>query len=398
MRRSLFLLAVVAVVSLIFTGLASAQETVRGTVIAPPSTQGMYGLPRTPLYILFPEGGISPDIPAGETPASIGCIYGLTAETTGCLKTATAIPTGGSKAIAVVEYGHNSTMKSDLTKFSSQWKLPVPNVTEICATGGTCPSNDGSGWDVETALDVQWAHAMAPHAKLYVVEFSSDPLTDGAETQAAQKVAAAGGGEVSNSWGYDGGEFSGETADDSYFVHSGVVFFASAGDSGVGPQYPSVSPNVVSAGGTTIIRSGGKYTTEHCWSGSGGGLSAFEAIPSYQSVIKTIVGSNRGTPDMAAVADPHSGVAVYNSTSCGGWCVVGGTSAASPILAGITNAAGSFETSTNAELTKIYGEYAVAKTYAADFHDIAVGSNGDPAKKGWDYCTGVGTPKTPKGE
>ena len=399
MQRSLWLLATLATVSLVLAGTAPAQDLARGTVIAPPSTQGLFGLPRTFLYIFVPEGGVTPDIPSGETPASIACIYGVTKKSTGCPKTGTIIPTGGSKAIAVVEYGSNSTMKSDLSKFSSQWGLPAPNVTEICATGGSCPVNDGTGWDVETALDVQWAHAMAPNAALYVLEFANDPLTDGAETQAAQKVAAAGGGEVSNSWGYNGGEFSGETADDSYYVHSGVVFFASAGDSGAIPQYPSVSPNVVSAGGTTIIRnSSGKYTSEHCWSGSGGGPSAYESIPSYQSVISSIVGTVRGTPDAAADADPNSGVAVYNTTSCKGWCVVGGTSAASPILAGVTNAAGDFLASTKAELTKVYGEYSVAKTYAADFHDITVGNNGYPAKKGWDFCTGVGSSKTPKGE
>jgi kumamolisin len=401
MRREVLLVAILTAVLLAVCGVAGAQDSgsaARGTVYAPPSTQGIPGLPRTPLYVFVPESGFNPDIPSGETPASIACIYGVTKKTTGCPKSGTLIPTGGSKAIAVVEFGTTSTLKSDASTFSKQWGLPAPNITEVCATGGTCPSNNGSGWDLETALDVQWAHAMAPGAAIYVFEFSSDPLTDGAETQAAAKVAAAGGGEVSNSWGYTGGEFSSETGLDSYFVKSGVVFFASAGDSGAIPQYPSVSPNVVSAGGTFIIRNGqGNYTGEACWSGSGGGPSKYEAIPSYQSVIKGIVGSHRGTPDIAADASPNSGVAVYSATYCGGWCIVGGTSVASPVLAGITNAAGGFLSSTNAELTKVYGEYGGTK-YKTLFHDVTSGSNGYPAKKGWDFCTGVGTPKTPKGE
>jgi subtilase family serine protease len=238
---------------------------------------------------------------------------------------------------------------------------------------------------------------MAPGAALYVVEFTNDPLSDGTEQQAAQLVAQAGGGEVSNSWGYNGGEFSGEKADDGYFVYSGVVFFASAGDSGARPQYPSVSPNVVSAGGTTILRSGGNYTGQKCWSDGGGGPSRYETRPSYQNVIKSIVGNHRGTPDVSADADPNSGVAVYNSTYCGGWCIVGGTSAASPILAGITNESGDFLTSTNAELTKVYNEYGSSQ-YNSLFLDITTGNNGYPAKKGWDYCSGVGAPKTPSGE
>jgi subtilase family serine protease len=140
----------------------------------------------------------------------------------------------------------------------------------------------------------------------------------------------------------------------------------------------------------------GLYTSEGCWGGSGGGPSVYEPIPSYQNVISGIVGTHRGTPDIAAVAG--TGVAIYNKTGCGGWCTVEGTSVASPLLAGITNAAGKFHASTSDELTQIYGEYAVAKTYKADFHDITTGNNGYAAKKGWDYCTGVGSPKTPKGE
>ena len=131
----------------------------------------------------------------------------------------------------------------------------------------------------------------------------------------------------------------------------GVVYFTSAGDSGLGPDYPSVSPNTISAGGTHIVRSNGSFTGEEdCWSGSGGGISTIEPLPNYQLIIGNITGPHRGTPDIAAVADPNTGVAVYSTTGCGGWCQVGGTSVSSPTLAGIVNAAGSFVQHSASEL------------------------------------------------
>jgi len=373
----------------------------KATVVAPPSTAGIPGrpkLPRTALRIYVPAGGSQPQIPNGETPASVACIYGVTAPTPGCPTNGTVIPSGGKGAIAVIEWGTYKALKTDVATFSSTFGLRKTNLTVICAEP-PCYDNSGTGWDIETALDVEWAHAIAPKAHIYVIAFVSDPLTSTAEQIAAEYVAAAGGGEVSNSWGYLGGEFSGETSDDSYFVYPNVVFFASAGDGEAFPQYPSVSPNVVSAGGTTIHRDpSGNFTGETGWQFSGGGVSIYEPLPSYQSAIQSIVGNFRGTPDVAAIADPNSGVAVFNSTYCGGWCVIGGTSVSSPVLAGITNAAGSFESSTNAELTKIYSEYGNPTEYQNLFNDITVGYNGYYATKGWDVVTGVGTPKSPKGE
>jgi len=419
MRRS-FVLIVVAVMVAV-TQLSSAQSLPAGmmqtasgpapaavpsssgkaTVVAPPSTAGIPGrpkLPRTALRIYVPAGGSQPQIPNGETPASVACIYGVTAPTPGCPTNGTVIPSGGKGAIAVIEWGTYKALKTDVATFSSTFGLRKTNLTVICAEP-PCYDNSGTGWDIETALDVEWAHAMAPKAHIYVIAFVSDPLTSTAEQIAAEYVAAAGGGEVSNSWGYGGGESSSEASLDSYFVYPSVVFFASAGDGEAFPQYPSVSPNVVSAGGTTIHRDpSGNFTGETGWQFSGGGVSIYEPLPSYQSAIQSIVGNFRGTPDVAAIADPNSGVAVFNSTYCGGWCVIGGTSVSSPVLAGITNAAGSFESSTNAELTKIYSEYGNPTEYQNLFNDITVGYNGYYATKGWDVVTGVGTPKSPKGE
>ncbi len=395
MKRSLLLMFTAVVIMIMSVSFTQAEDaTVKGTIHVPPSSvvRGSARL-HTPLYVFIPEGGVRPDTPSGETPASIACIYGVTPPTNGCPKDGTLVPTGGTKAIAVVEYGGYSAMQSDLNTFSSQFGLPDVTVSVICSPAPPCPSNSGTGWDLETALDVQYAHAMAPNAQIIVSEFTNDPLTDGAETAAAAAVAAAGGGEVSNSWGYNG-ELSNEMSLDSYFMKNGVVFLASAGDSGLGPQYPSISPNVVSAGGTTIERnSSGDFTTESCWSGSGGGISAYEPLPNYQFIISNIAHTHRGTPDLAADADPASGVAVYSTSYCGGWCQVGGTSVSSPVLAGIINEAGGFRSSTDFELTKTYSEYRIPMLWKQYFFDITTGNNGSPAKFGWDECTGIGSPR-----
>ncbi len=398
MKRGLFLLLIALAILVVAIG-GFAQNpalTAKGTILAPPSShiQGPWKV-RTPLLIFIPDSSIHPDIPNGETPASIACIYGVTAPTSGCPKNGTLLPTGGAKAIAVVEYGHNTTVQSDMNAFTTHFGLPAITITEICSgQPPPCPTNDGSGWDLETALDVQWAHSMAPNAKIIISEFVNDPFTDGAESAAGAAVAAAGGGEVSNSFGY-GGEFQGELQNDLDMQTPSVVYFASAGDSGLGADYPSVSPFVVSAGGTQIIRdSNGNFQgVEDCWNGSGGGLSSMEAVPSYQFIITNLVGPKRGTPDLAADADPASGVLVYSTTGCGGFCQVGGTSVSSPVLAGIVNAAGSFFNSTHAELTKTYLEYQNPLQWKTNFYDIVTGNNGAPAKFGWDECTGIGSPR-----
>ncbi len=298
MKRSTFLV-VAALVILVVAISGFAQDLsspAKGTTIAPYSTLNRVpGKVHTPLFVFIPEGGIDPSTPAGENPASIACIYGVTPPTSGCLKSSTVVPSGGTKAIAVVEYGRYSAMQSDFNIFNTQWGLPTQTIVEICTPGPPpCPSNNGTGWDLETALDVQYAHAMAPNAQIIVAEFTNDPLLDGAENQAAQYIVNNfGAGEISNSWTYNGGEFSGELAYDShYFATHGIVYFGSADDSGLGPVYPSVSPNIVSAGGTRIHRdSSGNFTTESCWSGSGGGISHYEPLPNYQ----LIIGNRTGT-------------------------------------------------------------------------------------------------------
>jgi len=394
--------AVVACVAI--SGFAQdLSSPMRGTIIPPQQAPTPTPRIHLPLYIFIPDHNVNPDIPNGETPASIACIYGVTTHTSGCPKSGTIVPTGGTKAIAVVEYGRYSAVQSDLVTFSNQFSLGGnTTLIEQCYGAPTCPDNSGTQWDLETALDVQWAHAMAPNAQIIVAEFANDPIGDGAVSGAAQYIAAHyTSGEESNSWGYlDGENWCGsgncELSYDSNFVQSGIVFFASAGDSGVGAQYPSISPNVVSAGGTQITRdSGGNFTGENCWNGSGGGISQYEVLPQYQIWIANRTGPKRGTPDWAGVASPASGVDVYSTTFCHGWCIVGGTSAASPILAGITNQSGHFSMSTLAELSKTYQYYLNPVGYHQKFFDVTTGSNGQPAQFGWDQCTGLGSIRQP---
>ncbi len=307
---------------------------------------------------------------------------------------------------------------------------------------GKPPLQDPTGgWEGEESLDVQWSHAMAPNAKIILVETNSDSFNDllTGEQIASKMVAAAGGGEVSNSWG--GSEFGGnaqciaapiqtsfgtvpglpydcctglgkgtctpETAADSVFTGKGIVYFASSGDS-PGTSWPSVAANVVAAGGTSIARNAANnFIVEATWDQTGGGLSTYETRPSYQAVVKGIVGSRRGVPDFSFDANPDTGVWIYDSFTppggppCSGnecWEVIGGTSVSSPSLAGIVNSAGHFSASSAAELSTIYGKLGVS----ADFNDIKYGfcgtGPGYSAVNGFDLCTGVGTDNAKAGK
>ena len=403
MKRHVFVL-ISAVLAVAVCGLAQdLSPSVQGTSIAPPSTLNRVpGKVHTPLYRFIPADQTPASIPNGENPASLACIYGVVAPTNGCPKSGTLVPTGGAKAIALVDYGTYPALQSDLNTFSAQFGLPSVTINQICMPS-PCQNNTGSGWDLELALDVEYAHAMAPHAQIIVASFTDDPIGDGTETAAANAVAAAGGGEVSNSWTYNGGENWCGSGDcelqyDQYFNVNTVVFFGSAGDSGLGPAYPSISPNVVSAGGTQVQRdSNGNYTGETCWNGSGGGISQYEPLPNYQFLIEGRTGQHRGTPDWAADSASASAVDIYSTAACGGWCEVYGTSVASPLLAGIANAAGNFHPSTQSDLTSTYGYYKTPGIYRYYFYDVTTGSNGSPAKLGWDECTGLGSPRQPSG-
>ena len=387
---------------------AAQNKSWRGRVMSPASSivrPGDKGVrAHTHLQVFVPEDAVPlvgpPFSGLGfETPASLACVYSLVPRTSSCNpNVVTANPTGGFGAIAVVDAFHYPTALADLQTFSTQFGLKAPNLTVVFASG-TKPAQDPSGgWELEAALDLQWAHAMAPDAKLFLVEARSSSLTDlfAAERVAGNLVASAGGGEVSNSWGSD--EFAGETSLDSVFTTPGVVYFASSGDQ-PGVEYPAASPNVVAAGGTTTARNPftANFLSERAWDLAGSGSSAFEARPFYQDVIQSIVGTKRAVPDLSFDSNPVTGAWVFDSTPVqgagSGWFIVGGTSLASPALAGIVNAAGNRLGSSQAELSLIYGNLSIT----TDFNDISSGFCGPTAgfstKLGWDFCTGVGSVK-----
>ena len=229
---------------------------------------------------------------------------------------------------------------------------------------------------------------MAPNAQIIVAQFCSDPFAGGtsaAEYLAGQAVAAAGGGEVSNSFGY-GGEFSGELGYDQYMTTSHAWSISPrlatrAWDLTI-PAYRRTRSRRAArtSCATPTVNFNG---VENCWNGSGGGISTMEALPNYQLIIGNKTGPHRGTPDYAAVADPNTGVGVYSTTGCNGWCQVGGTSVSSPVLAGIVNNAGKFVAHTASELHTSYNWYLNPALYHLYFFDVTAGSNGAPAGPGW---------------
>jgi kumamolisin len=341
-----------------------------------------------------------------ETPASLACIYNLIPPTVaGCNpNSATTNVTTGSRSIAVVDAYDYPGAQSDLTTFSKQFGLPAPsaaNFKVVYAAGVRPPDGTHTGWDLEAALDLDMAHGLAPKAKVYLVEAASNSFKDlfQAVGKAASLVAADGGGEVSMSWGTS--EFSSETFYDPGMTTAKVVYFASSGDN-PGTGYPCTSPNVVCVGGTANSRNvvTGVFQGNVAWSDTGGGLSLYEARPAYQNAIAGIVGGRRGVPDIAAIADPRTGAWVYIASWAGscvgntGWCIVGGTSAATPVMAAIVNSAGGFRSSSVAELNTIYSTVGAA---SAGWNDVTSGAcglyDGFAAIRGWDQCTGIGVPQ-----
>ena len=332
-----------------------------------------------------------------ETPASLACLYHLVRNPLpGCdPDKTTQNPSGGSGVIAIVDAYDNPNAVADLAIFNEIFGLPPANLSVVYANGTEPPLDPTGGWELEESLDVQYAHAMAPNAQIILVEAASNYFSDlfPAVQLASQLVSNAGGGEVSMSWG--SGEFSQETQYDFLFTAPNVVYLASAGD-GAGTIWPSVSPNVVSAGGTSISRSTttGNFILESTWQDAGGGPSLYEPRPHFQDRIAYIVGPTRGTPDISFDANPTTGVWLVDTNlyegQPGGLFIVGGTSVSAPSLAGIINNAGSFFRSSQAENREIYE----AVWGSNSFRDISYGDCGinisNFSTPGWDFCTGVG--------
>lgn len=330
-----------------------------------------------------------------ETPASVACVYGLAPRVDDCNPNVVRTnSTGGSRVIAIVDAYDAPNIIDDLKAFSDRFNLPPADFSVVFA-GGTRPSVD-KGWEIEISLDVEWAHAIAPNAKIILVEAANNQYDNllAAVDKAAALVAQGGGGEISLSWG--GPEFATEAGNDPlHFSASGIVYFAASGDD-PGVNYPSSSPQVIAVGGTTIVRdSTGRFSGEKPWTSEGAGPSNFEKRPNYQNPISSIVGTGRGVVDVAAVADPNTGgVWIYDSGNVNvaankGWLAIGGTSAATPIVAAIANLGGRFAPSSAEELAFIYNN-------AGKYNKVLPGTCGPggvyTSTSGWSYCSGLGSP------
>ncbi|MBL0385827.1 S53 family peptidase [Tumebacillus sp. ITR2] len=293
---------------------------------------------------------------------------------------------GSGQTIAIVDAYGSPTIQNDLNVFSQQFGIASSTVNVVDMG---VAKTDG-GWALETALDVEWAHALAPKANIMLVEAKSASLTDliAAEDYATQHGAVV----VSNSWGSS--EFSTQASYDSHFQANGVVYVASAGDTGGQREWPAASPYIMSVGGTKLsYDTAGNYLGESAWTSSGGGLSQYVARPSYQSNVTGVVGTQRGIPDIGMDADPNSGAAVYSSTrdqGQSGWFQVGGTSLSAPMVSALIALADQSRTNKLSNTQAITDLYTIG---AANYNDVTTGSNGNPALVGYDLVTGNGTPK-----
>jgi subtilase family serine protease len=311
--------------------------------------------------------------PTGLSPAAIKGGYSFPTDPTA----------GAGKTIAIVDAFDDPTAEKDLGVFSTTFGLPQCTTANGCFTkvnqnGGTSYPRKDAGWALEISLDIQWAHAIAPGAKILLVEATTNSFTN---LLAAEDYAKAHAQYVSNSWGAS--EFSGETAFDSHFIQTGVSFFVSSGDAGLPAEYPSASPNVISVGGTRLTVNGTTFVSEVGWSSGGGGCSAFETRTSAQaSFSNQFCGTARATPDVSLDADPASGVSVYDTTRFqgqAGWFKVGGTSASAPMWAARSAVAGAVVNS-----AYVYGNNIA-------FRDITSGNNGAQCATGYELCTGRGS-------
>lgn len=349
------------------------------------------GLAHCDAHVVTHENGAqplaTPTYTSGYAPSQLVSAYNL--------------PSGGAgQTIAIVDAYDNPSAESDLGVYRSQFGLSPCTTANGCfkkvnQSGGSAMPTGDTGWGQEIDLDIEMVSAVCPSCQILLVEASSNSFAD---LGAATNYAAAHATAVSNSYG--GGEFLGETSS-SYagpYNHSGVAITASSGDNGYGVETPAAYNTVVAVGGTSLTTAANaRGWTEAAWSGAGSGCSSYVVKSSWQ----TDPGCSRRTvADVSAVADPNTGVAVYDSYgSTGGnnWYVFGGTSVASPIVAAVYGLAG------NAASLGYAAQYAYA--HSSSLFDVTTGSNGTCTRKrntlgaylcqartGYDGPTGLGTP------
>ncbi len=333
------------------------------------------------------QPGTNAQTPTGYTPQQMRHAYGVDQ----------IANQGAGQTIGIVDGYDYPSVESDLGVFTTQFGLPACTksngcLTVVYATGTKPPSNPG--WSGETSLDVQWAHAIAPQAKILLVEAPNG--TTKSLLQAVPVAVQNGATVINMSWGTNSEPPDEQKLDPLYFNNSAVTYINASGDNGINLfGYPGASPLVVGAGGTALkLDSNGNILGEVGWSGSGGGESVYFSEPSYQIGFQS--SGKRGVPDVAYNASPATGVPVYDSEA-GNWGQVGGTSAASPQWCAIVAIANSIRAGMGKGTigTNFLG---VIYANSTTLNDITKGSNGScgtecTAGPGYDFVTGLGSPK-----
>jgi subtilase family serine protease len=293
-------------------GTVALMTALGGLVLVPGATTQVAGFHAEPMSYADPTDNLTQ--PAGFSPAQIQAAYGLS----------TSPYAGTGETIAIVDAFDNPNVGADLSTFDTFWGLPACGTacfTKVDQSGGTnYPAPAPLSWSVEIALDVEWAHAIAPSAHILLVEADNDGLS---ALLVAEQYAGAHAKYVSNSWGYS--EFSGETADAGDFSDPGVSYFAAVDDSAGKTQYPATSPNVVAVGGSELTPSG-----TIPWTSGGGGCSEYEKADSVEAGVSVQAGcsGNQSTPAVSADA---VGIQIFDVAT--GWLSTGGTSFATILWA-----------------------------------------------------------------
>jgi subtilase family serine protease len=321
---------------------------------------------------------------SGYAPADLQSAYAVAAA---------AASAGGTQTVGIVDAYDAPNAEADLGVYRAQFGLSACTTANGCfrkvnqsGTASPLPTAD-SGWAQETSLDLDMVSAICPNCKILLVEANSASYADLAT--AVDRAASMGATQISNSYG--GSELFG-SGYESHYNHAGVDITVSSGDSGYGVQFPASSPHVTAVGGTHLVHStNSRGWSETVWSGAGSGCSSTFSKPAWQTDSGC---SRRSVADVSAVADPATGVAVYDSfpnSGAAGWFVFGGTSVASPVIAAIDALAGGRSPGTS------YGRYAY--DHPSEFFDITGGSNGSCSQTylctgvaGYDGPTGMGTP------
>ena len=344
------------------------------------------------------SGGAS--APPGYSPSQIASTYGINKVT---LNGVVGNGTGQTIAIVMayddpglVSSTDSTFDQSDLHIFDQQFGLPDPTFTKVEQfEDGSYPSPD-TGWAIEASLDVEWTHAIAPGAKILLVEAHDPDATSLLDYGVKTAAATSGVSVVNMSFGFT--EFASETSYDSDFLtpsgHAGVTFVAATGDSGGAATYPAFSPNVVAVGGTTL--SSTSLSSETAYDSSSGGISQYESKPAYQSAV-TQSSTNRTNPDVSFDGNPNTGVSVYDSYNGGfadKWYKIGGTSFSAPAWAALIaiadqGRAGAKLSSLDGRSQTLPNLYSMS---ASNYHDITSGNNGYAAGPGYDLVTGRGSP------